>query len=1087
MASYTNLTLSLPQTTLGDKKYIYGTYIEMAFHNLFLNMQYIYRAITGKDIMSVAEWNYQQKNPGGHWSGDFADEYWVWNNIFCVIGNCPPEDRLRAEELIDRHFPMMEAVRDYIKGNSNYKNLDSLAILKRVSQSLRELRNAYSHFHYNPSPTQAQKYSGNEKLVAGILCKAFIGAKRIVKTRFAFGDNEMRCAEQYKIRCYKGRNGAPQMKKTEIPSFKYRITEQGNNHLTVFGLVLFCSLFLEKKYAKILSDKAMCIPSEDQPVICEMISVYRLRLNSEKIYVTKTADALALDMLTELRRCPKELFELLPPELQHKFRVKVGDAENEDVLLLRCRDRFPHLVMRYIDETKQFDHIRFQVSLGRYFFRFNNGACIDNASRVRALSKPVHGFGRLTDIDASREAVWGDTIRKFEDFHKNAKDEKPYITDQHPCYVVNGNRIAMHIFEGDERSHIPELKADGVRNLVPTCWMSTYELPAMAFLMHLRGGAFVEDIIRSVVANYRKLFSDVANRDLLPVDSKQTLVDILAKTYNGISLDGVPQDMQNYLLGKTSDARKKLAVHAEELIKTLIEQTIYKQNKFERQEKQADDSKKNKLGKKNYVSIQPGRLAAFLAKDIMFFQPNDAENKGKLTSLNFRILQSTLALYNGDIETLKRVLTSAHIIGKEDDDRCNPVVMRMFSSISELKSTADFYKNYLEARSSYLKECQGKDAVSLHFVYANRMRWQEHDEDFYRAKASRYLKDESNGITYEKAIELPRGIFDESIRKELMNEPCMATLVSDESKNMAYIIYGYLKNVLQDDAQAMYESERTYPILNTLYREDMRAPKCYRTAKKIREMLMRNSNTTIYNDIKRYVCKLSTKEEKEGISRKLKAMKDNETTLKRFRVQDIIMFLIAKDILKSSDKVGGRKDAMEKIHLKDVQNGNVLEQPVQFSVQIQMNNKVTKLVKQDDLKLKDYAKFYNFLSDRRLKTLLFLVWDKVIDRKLLEQELEGYDKVHPGILKQVFDFEKWFVNTNGPMNAVSFSQMMNSNNYSSDSSQLIKIRNSFAHYSYPLRKDLDQGVIDQVLPQKAEKISDSFCEKICAITKINQN
>ena len=53
----------LPQESLGSNKYIYGTYIEMAFHNFFLNMRHIYSIVFGEDIMKIAKRNYRPQNP----------------------------------------------------------------------------------------------------------------------------------------------------------------------------------------------------------------------------------------------------------------------------------------------------------------------------------------------------------------------------------------------------------------------------------------------------------------------------------------------------------------------------------------------------------------------------------------------------------------------------------------------------------------------------------------------------------------------------------------------------------------------------------------------------------------------------------------------------------------------------------------------------------------------------------------------------------------------------------------------------------------------------------------------------------------
>lgn len=1076
----------LPQESLGSNKYIYGTYIEMAFHNFFLNMRHIFKMVFGEDIMDLAKQNYKPKKEGQQWDEDFANEPLVWRPIFNSFRNALPEDALKIEKLIDRHFPMLVAVKDFTSNSRNYKEKSSVDILEIFSQTMRVLRNVYSHYKIPLYENQVNVYERNEDFIAESLKHAFLGSKRIVKTRFAFSDTDMQCTEQYKFRTdprQRDNRGRAMRIKEEIPGFRYGLTERSSQHLSSFGLIFLTSLFLEKKYSKILTDKLRVIPLNDQAVVNELIAVYRIRLTNEKFHVTKDTDALALDILTELRRCPKELFELLKPEDQAKFRITSDTDElSEDVLMVRQRDRFPHLVMKYIDDAKLFENIRFQVSLGKYFFRFYDKYCIDNESeaRVRALSENVNGFGRLSEIETARNAIWNETIRKFEDVHKNTADEEPYVTDHHPRYVINGNRIAMHIFNQEPSMYLPELTTDGAKNLPPSCWMSIYELPAMAFLLHLKTPSEVEGIIKSTVANYKKLFSDIQEGILLPVDSEEQLTAILSSEYGDISIPDIPKDIVDYLLKRNKAAQSRFEQCAAALIDKLIEQTRYKKERFLEQRNLASNPKQNKIGKKAFVHIQPGKLASFLAKDIMFFQPNDLENKNKLTGMNFNILQSVLALYNnGNIEDLKRTLLSAHIIGKQDDKMCNPIVMRIMQRRVLLGNILDFYVAYLEERFAYLAECKRQDKHTLPFLHADRMRWQEHDEDYYKAKAGRYLKDHTSDI--DKPIELPRGMFDKYIREELMDMTSMKDLASDPSKNISYLIYGYFKNVMLDDCTPIYEAPRTYAILNALYRTSPRSPKKYYSTQQIRKALMRNNDKSLHKDIKEYIEKLGPakrNEESDHMARILKNLKDNETTLKRYKIQDIIMFLIAKKLLMSEENDTERIVAINNIHLCDILDKNALSQKIRFSVTITSANGKDKTITQDNLKLKDYAKFYRFLNDRRLPSLLDLVNKSRIEKTLIEEELTGYDKVHTSILEKVFEYERQYVEQHSEVETSIFSEIIRGDiSFNDNETNVLKnTRNAFAHCSYPKYWQLGEEARVQNIPRKAIAISDTFTE-----------
>lgn len=1073
-------SIVLPSATLGSKKHIVGTYMEMAFHNFFINLEQIYAMVFGRKIMDEARINYLNDNPDKkYWDGDFGNEKYVWNPMFSRMKKCLPEERLKVEELVRRKFPLLEVALDFTKNSRDFRDVDQIEILKRLSKHLRILRHYYSHYKIVLMDNQITTFEMNEPLVAGILEHTFIAAKRVVKSRFALDDTAMKCTEQYKFRTdytKKDKFGKPAKIKEEIKGYKYKLVLDNASHLSEFGLVMLCSLFIEKKYSKILTDKLHCIPQADQSVMNELISVYRIRSYTEKFHVDKNTDALALDILTELRRCPKELFEIISPENQQKFRVTENEDGN-DVLMVRQQDHFTNLVLKYIDKAKLFDSIRFQVSLGNYFYKFYDKYCIDdsNISRVRSLSKHVNGFGRLDEIDDAREEIWDTAIRKFDDIHKNTSEEQQYVTDHHPRYVVNSNRIAMRIFEESPQMFLPELTTQGVNNLPPTCWMSIYELPAMAFLIHLKGGDFVEDIIKSTVANYNKFFTDIAEGKLLPMENEVRLANVLDTEYGHIQLADIPDEMKNFLVGNDVDTETILKEQTVKLIDTLIEQTKYKIEKFKKDRKDISDPTRNKIGKKNYVSIKPGKLASFMAKDIMFFQPNDADNKNKLTGLNFRILQSVLALHN-DVDVLKRTLIAAHIIGEKNDNMCNPVMMRIWNRRVIPANTSDLYQAYLEERLQYLQQCKKMNVKELPFVHPDRKCWQEHDVDYYKAKASRYLSYTVNGGEYGNALELPRGMFERYIREELSRMDGMKSMASDATKNISYLIYGYYKNIMLDDCQPMYEYARTYTLLNKLYRKSPKDDKVYYTPQQLRESLMRNSNMSIRDSIRKYIDSqtLSTrKEESDSTARMLKQVKTTETLLKRYKTQDMVLLLIAKKLLMTEEHDRNRIIAVEKILLKDIVDGTMLRQKIGFSVRLNTKNGCSKTIKQDDLKLKDYAKFYRILSDRRLPSLLDLVKTNVIDKTMIEQELDGYDCVHPDILETVFKYEKENMKEE---NCENFSNMIShDDNLSFEEKKLLtKTRNSFAHNTYPGYRDITDEARNNDLPEKATTISKNF-------------
>ena len=1060
--------IPVPPTSLKDNRFLYATYIEMAFHNMFLNIKHIYGVVFGRDIMAEAKANYEALNPEKKWDEDFANEFLVWKPMFEAFNNGNVEEKQKVGEMLSRHFPLLVPFTDFTNHESNYKNLTIVDILRRLSQVLRVFRNLYSHYRIELFENQKKVYLDNEYLIIRCTMNSYMGARRVIKDRFSYDEKDMRCTDQYQFVDERGRR---LKEKVEIKGFRYKIGEKGKDsklHFTPFGLVAFISLFLEKKYSKILTDKLRLIPIQDQHIINEMLAVYRIRLNAQKLNISKDADLLALDIINELQRCPKDLFSLLSPSDQKKFRHE--SEANDEVLMVRHSDRFPFLVMKYIDDCQLFDNIRFQVSLGKYFYKFYDKNCIDSETRVRALSKNLNGFGRLSKIEAMREGCWEDSIRQYDDIHKNTVDEKPYVTDHHAKYVINGNRIAMRIIREEEKAYLPELNAEGVRNLAPTCWLSIYDLSSLAFLLYLTNGDFVEGIIENTVENYHKLFKDIENGTLLPVANEEELDSLLCQNYGGIKQKDIPKNMLDYLLRKTSDARKRFEEFSKSIIDRMISQTEYKIEQIKRQEEQC---RQNKIGKKSYVIIKDGKLASFLANDIMLFQPNDSENSNKLTGLNFRILQSTLAtLKDCGIDQLKRTLTSAHIIGEANDEYCNPIVMKMMRKRVP-ENTRDFYKSYLKARLEYLNECKRKaDYENLSFLHSNRSKWQEHDDEFCRLLAGRYLHDENGGTEFEKSINLPSGMFDKYIREKLCEVPALKDIANDETKNVSYLIYAYFKNVCNDDCLFFYEAGRSYRLFKLL---GMNGAK---TAQDIRLMLNRKHKTSLYKEIDKYLISIPLAEreqEKARLMGLLKGMKNSETDFKRFKIQDILLFLIAKKLFKDNVQDDVQHTAFESLKLKSLKDTDGLSQKIRISVKIKSKNGYEKEIKKPELKLKNYADFYKLLNDRRLPALLDLVREHSIDYDSLVDEFGGYDKVRPNVMKDVLKYErKYYDNHADSDESLDFGSMLDNSSFNEEEKDLLrKIRNSFAHNTYPKYYIVNKAG-DPHLPEKAIKCSEKF-------------
>lgn len=1102
----------LPTESKGEMKYIYGTYAEMAFHNLYSTIDHIYTLVF-KESLKAATLRFQRNyNPEyEEWQLDDFGNKALWNTAFHDLQNGKPEEKAKAIKLMRKHFPFLEPMLDYARKRSEVKHFDSDAETFRVLHDmmivLREMRNEYAHFKIVAKPDQIKSFVDCELFIINGLKNTYDGSKRVVKDRFSFSENDMKPYDRLKVEndfSRRDKYGKPSKKVVERTDYKYRIDtvakQEGTTHFSVYGVLSFLSLFLEKKYIQIFADKLHCINRNDKKFIVEMLAVYRLHLPVNKLSCEKDANALGLDMLNELRKCPKELFELLPPERQEEFRVDVEGEEDGKVLMMRHSDRFAYFAMRYIDAIHALDNaaegvkIRFQLALGKYFYKFYNKRCIDSTSadRVRSLQKDLNGFGILTDVDKKREEVWGNFIRRFEDVHQNTENEKPYITDHHANYVMNGNRIGMRIMQEGEEMLLPELNENGVRCVPPTCWLSTYELPAL-ILLTMMDKTKPATIIAECVNTYKRLFTDISEGKLIPQNSKADVEAILTERYNGIKFCDIPKNMQNYLTKKNIDIRKAFNKWAAEFIDQLIEQTEYKLDKFDDQSKTVSHTKDNKIGKKRYVEIKPGHLAEFLARDIMFFQPVNKDNSNKLTGLNYQVLQSALATFqDGNIDSIVRMLGSAHIINNVDASLNHPFLAKVVRGYRTPRNINELYKQYLQERKQYLQIAKRNISgyAKIHFLHANQSKWAAHNEQFYRALASRYLKDEYCGTEFDKPIELPRGLFENEIRKQLrqLNNAKLNVLAADNTKNVAYLIYAYFMNAKEDDAQTFYNYPRCYPLFNTLGKKGRGGDDFYKSMQEIYELY-----PVLGDVIEKHVSgvQLSYKDrislaekqqdEREKLRRQAHVMRETEKIIRRYKVQDTLVFLMAESLL-FADTAGvdkqGKLSRLSALQLKDIAESNVLSEKMPFfAVTVTSRRGWTKTVYQENLKLKNYSQFYRFLYDRRIPTLFDMTMEKNVERQDIERELEAYDRVHPEILKTTFEIEKAYYKEHPEVSYAKFSEIVNSDESLSDdeAKRVSNIRNSFSHVSYPTSV---YSAKKENLPNKAITIKDVYNEHL---------
>lgn len=686
----------------------------------------------------------------------------------------------------------------------------------------------------------------------------------------------------YKLGKPKFKDGKPnyevQTKMVERNDFFYRIGGEKSIEnlnktyytLTGFGLAYFCSIFLSKPQAKqMLSDIKLFekspYPQDLNDIIRDILSIYRIRSpRGKKLEGSDSKMTLALDILNELRKCPKELYDVLSPEGQKMFEDKViheNERTPDVVKRFRSTDRFPHLALEYIDETEFFKNIRFQVQLGKLRFKFYPKVCINGEEEIRSLQKEINGFGRLQEIESKRKTDYKELLQvsaeksvKIEhenlyldllQFEKDRADSKPYITDNRASYNIHNGRIGLMwtekvIKQEDGNERIITQKGDFLPNLsvvnngkapiempAPMAMLSTHELPAMIFYQYLREASndtqsiSPEDIVIEKCNSLKQFFKDVSYGILTPIGEEELLAPILEERYK-LRIHEIPRKILDYLTEKDVDIAMRKSELTKAILVKRLKSAIRRRDGFKEDRSKIGD-KENAYGKNSYVDVRHGSLARYLSKSFIDWQPSAENGKDKLTGLNFSKLQSELAVFDTKerFETVKNMLMEAHLLSGNIAHPFLPQVVN-----KSIRNIEELYLMYLNAEIKYLRklfaieerikdedidfdklELISPDYQALPFIKGLK-KWDERTESYYRQLAKRYLEVEGK----RASILLPDGIFASQIMELLHrhygNNKTLQDHLSEDGMagNVAYMITTFFNDQLDDNSQPFYFS-----------------------------------------------------------------------------------------------------------------------------------------------------------------------------------------------------------------------------------------------------------------------------------------
>ena len=1085
-----------------------------------------------------------------------------------------PEVELRLRKLLCSHFPfiswMCSARNKESDINGEYEDLlvslrDLRYCLKTLSFTLNYYRNLYSHSRAIETRSEEliARSRKSERRTGLYLKKICTVSARRVKMRFSDRDNRgqtgmiddssLKFITEGKVIIHtKIEEGKKIREPKDDPDYFLNplvldpngMLRDGTNpeRLSTVGKMQLVCLLLEKKYItefltqsrflKVFKDDAKAPRLSDRRLILEVFSDLRIRMPQKKIDSTRDDVQVALDMLNELKKCPNELFDLLGPEDRASFSVM--SSTGEPILLRRSSDRFTQLALQWFDVNKAFSRIRFQVNAGVFRYLFNERkTCLDGKTRLRVLQEPLNCFGRIQEVEDARTShrdgnggPWsGFEIKGFDEAARNDADCLPYINDARTRYMVDGNNIGIRFGEEGESSgdYIPAigLKKGMYRvDCRPAqCTLSIYELQAMLFLHLLDPGkdgelAPAEKLIIDKVESYRRLLGDIRDGRLKPSAPDEAAIGSLLTANYGIALSDIPDKLKDYLLGKVDD-RKGFKAYRNRLIDTLREETDYRISRLSENLKEIR-SDRNKPGKPGFVQLRPGTLASFIAKDIVFFQEENADRK--MTGLNFSVMQGLIATFGSregaTADDVRNVFHSSGLIAADGMCGTHPFLAKAFSA--DLNNTVALYKEYLKARKAYLS---GDIPNTAAFLHADRMKWTVRDDTYYREYADRCLR---------RPVMLPCRLFESAIRERLLslegdNAETLKEVIREAGDrcNSAYMIDRYFFFVKDDNPQVFHracEGDMVHTfghrffhivrknlnvaesILAGLTNDEVNSHRTYMDALTLaigwaRKNPLSKPATNVRGAMPK---ELSLEDTAAMIKRAFNEYSATEKVLRRYVVQDELLFMAAMKTVSGMLGVGGNELKLGSIGPR---TGSVLDTVLpSLRTRARFNNVkrdaethtiVEFTIEQRNVSLKDYGDVYRLLADERLYSLMKYHRNDVILASDLKSELDSYDKRRVGVFKDILDYEEKVtagVSIRQLRNArsevgsryIDFKVMQHFDTENDDltRNELKTIRNAFCHNSYPdnevrsftlgTRRTLHEAEV----PGTAEEVSD---------------
>ena len=1013
--------------TIKEDPQYFGGYLNMARHNIYSISNHASSKFNLKPLSD------EEKIIDSFLCNE-KKKHLNWNHVFSIALKFLPIIKVFDFESLPKN--------EQANNNNTGKDFAQMAqTLKKLFSEIQQLRNDYSHY-YSINNNDIRKISVSNE-VAIFLQDNIKRAIEYTKSRFSgvLSDEDFENASNRKL------------------------IEQ-NNILTTDGFVFLISMFLEREHAFQFIGKIKGLKgTQSKSFIAtrEVFMAFCLKLPHDRFVSEDKTQALTLDIINTLNRCPKELYSIITEKEKQQFKPTLDNLKLNNLLenslndteviedydtyiesltrKIRHSNRFSYFALKYIDETNIFQNIRFQINLGKLLIDKYEKP-INNEMYPRTIIENVKAFGKLSDFEDETEAL-----------HQIDKNGNSLGFEQFaPHYNTSNNKIAL--YTNNAKAIIinnPKAKSKIKNNLkqpLPEAFLSLHELPKIILLEYLQKGKSEEIINDFILANNTKItnrkFIEEVKR-MLPNDwdiFKKKTDPKNSQAYKPSELTKLKtrKKILNTVLEPHNLNDKQIPTRILDYWLNIVDVNIDRAiaDKIKLMKRDGTDRLKafNKFKKEGKGKIPKiGEMATFLAKDIVNMIISE-DKKKKITSFYYDKMQECLALF-ADPEKKAlfiEIITKDLQLNKFDG---HPFLKEI--QLRDIHYTQDFYSIYLQHKVCKLVSVKNykkgrTDSIDKSWMTKN-FYCKEWDNKLSKQKtvvklpadlsnipfSLRQLIEKESSSLYEwldniingknsndgkRPISLPTNLFDEELINLLqmkLNEK-NASYPSDAKYNELFKIWWTTRN---DDTQSFYNAEREYVIYDQKinFKLQKGAKFAYFYADSLKQAFKNQQDKrAIKKRIDRKLPDIELTQVEKVFKR---TISNTEKHIRLTQEQDQIMALMLEKLM-SVDKNLNIKLSEISTLLNDT---ITVRKTVSGKLSFSNENTISKIIL-DQRKRKDHSMLNKYIHDRRLPELFEYFADTEIPINNLKVELESYNTAKHIVLDSAFKLEATLIKKN---------------------------------------------------------------------------